>query len=89
MERVIYVLTRLAEAVEERQPGGSGHLTVQEYCEYLLTWDSQDSAAHLRHHQLRRSEDVGRVVFALIEKGLISRQGPDSEADFAGLFVVD
>lgn len=46
------------------------------------------SRGHGTAGELRRSEDVGRVVFALIEKGLIRRQGSDSEIDFEGLFDV-
>jgi hypothetical protein len=38
---------------------------------------------------LPRSEDVGRVVFGLVNAGVLTRQESDSEADFQGRFVFD
>jgi hypothetical protein len=38
---------------------------------------------------LRRSEDVGRVMFGLVNAGLAHGQESDSEADFQGLFIVE
>jgi uncharacterized repeat protein (TIGR04138 family) len=37
---------------------------------------------------LRRSEDVGRVVYALVSAGLLTAQESDRPEDFAGVFDV-
>ena len=46
-------------------------------------------AAVLRGWGLARSEDIGRIVFALVAAGRLEAGAEDSEADFAGLFAVD
>jgi hypothetical protein len=46
-------------------------------------------AGVLRRLGLRRSEDVGRVVFGLVNAGVLTRQESDSEADFQGQFVLE
>ena len=38
---------------------------------------------------VRGSEDVGRIVFGLIEKGLVQRGETESPSDFVGLFKSD
>jgi uncharacterized repeat protein (TIGR04138 family) len=90
--KVLFVLGAFssARAKRERERGsGAGHMTAREYCEYLLSCRGDDTAAVLRELGLRRSEDVGRVVMALVKKGLVRRQESDAESDFEGLFVLD
>ncbi len=89
---VLFVLGVLSDARKKRQRergDNAGSMTASEYCEYLLRCRGDDTLAVLRELGLQRSEDVGRVVFALIEKGVIRRQESDAESDFAGLFVLD
>jgi hypothetical protein len=51
---------------------------------------SQDTPAGLlRRLGLGRSEDVGRVVFGLVNTEVLSRQESESEADFRGQFVLE
>jgi hypothetical protein len=45
-----------------------------------------DMPTILRHLKIPRSEDVGRVVFALVSFGLMRAHETDSKADFHGLF---
>jgi uncharacterized repeat protein (TIGR04138 family) len=90
--RVLFVLGALSGARTERQRqrgGEAGHTTAKECCEYLLRCRGDDTPAVLRDLGLRRSEDVGRVIFALVKKGLVRRQESDLESDFEGLFVLD
>jgi uncharacterized repeat protein (TIGR04138 family) len=61
-------------------------VSAREFCDYFLVSRGDDTAAILRAYNLRRSEDVGRVVFGLVTAGLAGRQETDSEADFRGLF---
>ena len=52
-----------------------------------LAWDFHGShaARKLRELHLKRSEDVGRAVFALVEAGLLEPSPGDAPPDFAGL----
>ncbi len=40
----------------------------------------------LEHWGITRTEDLGRVVFTLVEVGLLVTQPGDSEQDFAGVY---
>jgi len=40
----------------------------------------------LEHWGITRTEDLGRVVFTLVEVGLLVTQPGDREADFAGVY---
>jgi uncharacterized repeat protein (TIGR04138 family) len=88
---VVYIVTALETLWQMRRtPQGSRviHVSAQEFCDYLLAFQ-QDSPVILRTLGICRSEDVGRVVFGLVNAGLMVRQESDSEADFQGLFVLD
>ena len=88
----LFVLGALSGARTKRQRergGEAGHMTAREYCEYLLTCRGDDTPAVLRELGLRRSEEVGRIMFALVKKGLVRCNESDSESDFNGLFVLD
>lgn len=43
----------------------------------------------LEHWGIRKTEDLGRIVFALVEVGLLSTQPTDREEDFKGVFDFD
>ena len=40
----------------------------------------------LEHWGIHETEDVGRVVFAMVEQGILVKQDDDHEADFTDLF---
>ena len=40
----------------------------------------------LTHWGITRTEDIGRIVFTLVEVGLLVTQPGDSESDFEGVF---
>jgi uncharacterized repeat protein (TIGR04138 family) len=89
---VLFVLWALSgAATKHRRERGSDPepLGAREYCEYLLSCRGEDTRAVLRELGLRRSEDVGRILFALINKGLARRHESDKESDFDGLFVLE
>ncbi len=90
--RVLFVHCALSDALMEFQrerEDEAEHLTAREYCEYLLSYRGDDTLAILWELDLRRSKDVGRIIFAMVAKGLVRRQESDSESDFDGLFVLD
>ena len=43
----------------------------------------------LEHWNVRRTEDFGRIVFAMIEGGLMSRTDEDTMEDFRSVFHFD
>jgi uncharacterized repeat protein (TIGR04138 family) len=89
---VLFVAAALAELCKRRrqlQGGPAGHVSAREFCDYLLVSRGEETAAILRACSLRRSEDVGRVLFGLVNAGLAGRRGSDSEADFQGLFDLE
>lgn len=43
----------------------------------------------LRHWGIRRTEDIGRIVFALVDVGLLVTQSTDREEDFRAVFDFD
>jgi uncharacterized repeat protein (TIGR04138 family) len=45
--------------------------------------------AVLRHWNILRTEDFGRIVYALIEAGVMSKSDEDSFDDFAGVYEFD
>jgi uncharacterized repeat protein (TIGR04138 family) len=60
-----------------------------------LAWACRDFARQqfgllapvvLSHWGITRTEDIGRIVFTLVEVGLLVTQPGDSEADFEGVF---
>ena len=63
-----------------------------------LAWACRDFARQqfgllapvvLRHWGITRTDDIGRMVFILVEVGLLVTQPGDSEADFEGVYQFD
>lgn len=89
---VLFVIVALEEACMTRRleagPEG-GNLSDREFCQYLLGFRGEHTREILGELRLRRSEDVGRVVFGLVSAGLARRNESDSDADFQGLFALE
>jgi uncharacterized repeat protein (TIGR04138 family) len=60
-----------------------------------LTWACRDFAQQqfgllaqevLSHWGIRRTEDIGRIVFTLVDIGLLVTQPGDQESDFEGVY---
>lgn len=60
-----------------------------------LSWACRDFAVRqfgllapevLHYWGVRRTEDLGRIVFILVRSGLLSTQASDREEDFAGVY---
>jgi uncharacterized repeat protein (TIGR04138 family) len=59
--------------------------------EYSL-WNSggeNEAIIELAQKKIRFSEDVGSIVFGLVEAGLFSASESDSQSDFDGLFTLE
>jgi uncharacterized repeat protein (TIGR04138 family) len=66
------------------------HVTAQE-----LAWACRDFAREqfglmagsvLEHWGIKRTEDIGRIVFTLVEIGMLVTQPGDHESDFGGVY---
>lgn len=89
---VLFILAALTELCNKRRQElgrEAAHVSAREFCEYLLVSRGEETAAILRACNLPRSEDVGRVMFGLVNAGLAGRRKSDSEADFQGLFLLE
>lgn len=69
------------------------HVTAAE-----LAWACRDFALErfgrlaqpvLEHWGVRRTEDIGRIVFALVSAGLLAALPTDTEEDFAAVYEFD
>jgi uncharacterized repeat protein (TIGR04138 family) len=69
---------------------GSRHVTGQELCIGLRDFAVQQYGSLARfvleQWGIRRTADFGRIVFAMVEVGLLRKTDDDSIADFEGVF---
>lgn len=74
---------------------GAHHITAAELCASLpshaatLAGRKALAASLLSSLGLHRGEDVGRLVFTMIDFGLVQRRPDDSHDDFRGLVLLD
>jgi len=71
-------------------PGGGNHVSGQQLCfglrEFAILKYGHLSAAVLAHWNIARTDDFGRIVFAMVEAGLMSKTPQDSLDDFRAVF---
>jgi uncharacterized repeat protein (TIGR04138 family) len=88
-ERAYFFVLAAIEFLQTRLPARR-HVTGAE-----LAWACRDFALQqfgllapdvLEHWNVRRTEDLGRIVFTLVSVGLLSTQPTDRETDFAGVY---
>lgn len=80
------VLARERSGLKGVRPG---HVTPQQLCSAILETAKDygpSLAATLQAAGVERSEDIGRIIFSLIEQEMLSKQEGESVADFVGLF---
>lgn len=70
------------------------HCSAAEFCEGFLlfakdTFGRSDYVAILKAWSMSTSEEVGRIVYELVERGLLERQEGDKPSDFDGRFNLD
>ena len=88
-ERAYFFVLAAIEFLQTRLPARR-HVSGAE-----LAWACRDFALQqfgllapdvLEHWGVRRTEDLGRIVFTLVSVGLLSTQPSDQETDFAGVY---
>ncbi|MBM4019926.1 MAG: hypothetical protein FJ288_16665 [Planctomycetes bacterium] len=86
--RDAYIFVHEALEFTVRRTGHRGHVTGRELCEGLcrlaLEQFGRLARTVLAHWGVRRSEDVGEIVFNMVEVGLLRKRDEDRREDFAG-----
>ena len=71
------------------------HTTARDVCDGFLAFahayfhDAAEAADLLSEWKLNRSEDVGRIVWAMVNAGVLKQSPDDAPEDFDGLFTPD
>jgi uncharacterized repeat protein (TIGR04138 family) len=99
VDSILFVLTAYRHAYEQNTPRRNifklPRFDARAICNALRDhalehYGSRETAiATLRFWQLTRSEDVGEVMFGLVEVGLVTPEESDSPRDFDGLFTLE
>ena len=75
---------------EDMEPSEGRHVSGQELClglrEYAVREYGLLAKTVLHSWGVRRTEDFGRIVFALVETGILRKSEEDSLGDFTGIF---
>ena len=83
-------LAWIAGAICNASDGAKRHVGAEALCAMLVSDVNElhpgDLEGTLRRCGIASSRDIGRVVFALVEKGIVQADGKDAEADFADVF---
>ena len=73
--------------------GSTDHVSGQQLCvglrDYAIEQYGMLARAVLEHWQIRRTDDFGRMVFALIEAGAMSKTPQDTPDDFVAVYDFD
>jgi uncharacterized repeat protein (TIGR04138 family) len=91
VDGILFVL----DAMNLASQPARGHLTASDVCravhEYVHVYFNDVSEARelLSEWKITASEDVGRIVFAMVDAGLMRVAPEDSVQDFDGLFTLD
>jgi len=91
-----FVREGLAHTVETMNPdgpevpGGGRHVSGQQLCmglrEYAILKYGMLAPTVMEHWHVARTDDFGRIVFAMIDAGLMSRTPQDSIDDFRSVY---
>lgn len=69
------------------------HVSGQELCEGLRAYARKQygllARDVLRHWRVRSTEDFGKIVFAMVDAGLLRKSDEDSMRDFVGVYSFD
>jgi uncharacterized repeat protein (TIGR04138 family) len=84
--REAYAFVHEALQFTVQRTGRKGHVTGRELCEgmceFALAQFGRLARTVLAHWGMRRSEDVGEIVFNMVEVGLLKKRDEDTRGDF-------
>jgi uncharacterized repeat protein (TIGR04138 family) len=93
IDAILFVNDALAHTLARFDEGR--HTTARDVCDGFLAFvhtyfnDAAEAADLLAEWKLHRSEDVGRIVRAMAEAGVLKTSPDDRPSDFEGLFTPD
>jgi len=91
--RDAYVFVSESLGYTVQRSGRAGHVTGRELCEglaeYALSQFGRLARSVLESWGLRSSEDIGEIVFRMVEVGLLRKTEDDRREDFAGALDFD
>ena len=93
IDAVLFVKDVLAQTPARPRSDGRQHATAQDVCHAFLAYaeayfnDSSEAADLLTQWKLHRSEDVGRIVWSMVDAGVVQASPDDAPEDFNGLFT--
>src|SRR5436189_3578087 len=77
---------RYATGVKELEGATSTHVSARELCDAVRdaanAYYGPSVSATFDKAGIRNSEDIGRIVFSLIEEGILTKRGEDTKEDF-------
>jgi len=86
-EAYVFVSESLGYTVQKT--GRKGHVTGRELCEGLTEFALQQfgrlARTVLENWGVRRSEDIGEIVFNMVDAGLLRKTDEDRREDFSGV----
>ena len=91
LEGVLFVM----DAATQATPGPGGRLTAADVCRGVHAYvhayfnDAEEARDLLTEWKVGMSEDVGRIVFGLVEAGLMRAEPGETAADFDNRFTLD
>jgi uncharacterized repeat protein (TIGR04138 family) len=82
-------LGRKGQVVDPARGERTGHVSGRELCEGMAEFALQQygrlARTVLEHWGVRRSEDIGEIVFNMVEVGLLNKTEEDRREDFVGV----
>ncbi|MHC4909703.1 MAG: Minf_1886 family protein [Planctomycetota bacterium] len=88
-EGLSYTAQRVHDDFEELADAGR-HISGQELCmglrDYAIDQYGMLAPTVLSHWRIRRTDDFGRIVYAMIEAGLMTQTDADSIDDFRAVY---
>ena len=90
-EGLRYTVENMKHRGDDASPGR--HVSGQELCEGLRQFARKEygllAREVLQHWRIRGTEDFGRIVFAMVEAGLLRKSDEDSLKDFVGIYTFE
>jgi uncharacterized repeat protein (TIGR04138 family) len=85
-----YAVRRTHGEADPKADPASRHVSGQQLCEglrdYAIAQYGLLARSVLRHWHINRCEDFGRIVFAMIEAGMMQKTSDDTLDDFVGVY---
>ncbi len=88
-----FTVQRLHGELDEEEPEQSRHVTGADLCHGLRDFALKEygllAKSVLRRWNIRTCEDFGRIVFAMVDAGMLQKTDEDDLSDFDGVFNFD